>query len=151
MSGEIVGIYIATEEGGPMQLVDQANIVIGKGIEGDRYFDDDNDSQISLIDLDVIDRVNAETGWTLTPADLRRNIATRGIDLNQWESGRFVLGSLMLEGFELCEPCGYLGKLLQNKTRDAPGIVKILTHKAGLRARILQTGTVRTGDPVSPA
>ena len=45
-------------------------------------------------------------------------------------------------GIELCEPCSHLQSLTQ------PGVMRGLAHRGGLRADILNGGTIRPGDPV---
>lgn len=148
-AGQVIEILITDKEAGDLGVHNSAELHEGKGIVGDRYYDTNPDDAVTLIDWDVIDAVNKATGWSLTPADTRRNIVTRGVDLNQWETSRFKIGDAVLEGFELCEPCAILGGLLANDDRSSAEVVKALTHKAGLRARILQGATISAGDAVS--
>lgn len=149
MTGVITRIYVAAAAGEPMQKVEAATLESGKGIVGDRYYGVDEDAQVTLVDVDTIARVNAETGWSITPEETRRNIVTRGIDLNQWETSRFRLGDALLEGVELCEPCATLGNQLKNESRTAAEVVKALTHGAGLRARVVAGAVIREGDQVT--
>ena len=57
-----------------------------------------------------------------------------------------------MQGLELGEPCKFLaGRLLSTLPADsttAPKLIAGLTHRAGLRARIVAGGIVRTGDPI---
>ena len=149
MSGQIEAIFVAAQAAADPQSADAVQIDAGKGIVGDRYYGKGHDDQITLVDADVIDQVNAATGWRLTPEETRRNVVTRGIDLNQFETSRFRLGNAVLEGVELCEPCAILGRILTNEQRSAPDIVKALTHKAGLRARVVEGGVIRRGDELT--
>lgn len=151
MSGRVIAIFTAERAGEPARARPDARLEAGRGIVGDRYFDGDPDAQVTLVDADVIDAVNDATGWSLKPEETRRNIVTRGVNLNQWEHGRFRVGDALLEGVELCEPCAVLGRLLQDQTRSPADVVKQLAHKAGLRARILEGAEVRPGDEVCPA
>lgn len=151
MSGVVNAIYIAPEVGADMSRHTSAELVAGKGITGDRHFGNRFDDQVTLIDADAIAAVNAETGWALTPEALRRNILTTGVDLNQWETSRFRVGGLLLEGVELAEPCAYLGGRLEDASRSAADIVRVLTGRAGLRARVIEGGTVASGDTLGPA
>jgi MOSC domain-containing protein YiiM len=148
MPGSVISIYVAEKAGEPSREVDGATLEQGKGIVGDRYYGVDEDAQVTLVDADTIRRVNAETGWSLTPQETRRNIVTSGIDLNQWETGRFRVGDALLEGVELCEPCSTLGNQLKNSSRSAAEIVKALAHAAGLRARVVEGASIRVGDKV---
>lgn len=149
MSGEVVAIYCASSSGAEVEARSEATLEAGRGIVGDRYWGQDPDAQITLVDADVIDRINARTGWSLTPEQTRRNVVTRGVDLNRWERGRFRIGDVELEGVELCEPCAGLGALLATPDRSAAEVVRALAHRGGLRARILVGGHVRPGDAVS--
>lgn len=150
MSGQIEEIYVTDKPAGELLSAKEVQIDAGKGIVGDRYYGKSPDDQITLVDAGVIDQVNAATGWQITPAETRRNVITRGIDLNQFETSQFRLGNAILEGVELCEPCAILGRILQTEERSGAQVVQALTHKAGLRARILQGAVIRCGDTLSP-
>jgi len=62
-----------------------------------------------LVCADTIAQVNEECGWSLKAEETRRNIVSGGVDLNQWETERFRMGEVVLEGVE---PCATLGKTL---------------------------------------
>ena len=64
--------------------------------------------------------------------------------LNHFAHRTFRVGSVVIEGLELCEPCGHLEKL------TLPGVRKALIHRGGLRARIVEGGTLKVGDRVRP-
>ena len=148
MSGEVVAVYCTAEHGAEVVSQPEAVLEAGHGIVGDRYWGQDPDAQITLVDADVIDRINAQLGWSLTADRTRRNVVTRGVDLNGWKHGRFRMGDAVLEGVELCEPCAGLGALLATPDRSAAEVVRALAHRGGLRARIVVGGTIRPGDPV---
>ena len=67
-----------------INIVDEIEIVSGKGIKGDRYFHDYNDvrCQITLIEKENIDYYNKKKGTSIPYIDFRRNIITSGIELN---------------------------------------------------------------------
>ena len=50
----------------------------------------------------------AEHGIEITAAESRRNVLTRGIDLNALVGKRFRVGDVECVGVELCEPCKHL-------------------------------------------
>ena len=81
----------------------------------------------------------------LAPADARRNVITRGIDLDALVGRRFTIGAVECIGRRLCEPCAHLERL------TAPGVLRALVHQGGLRADILRGGTVAAGMPIRPA
>jgi MOSC domain-containing protein YiiM len=78
----------------------------------------------------------------LEPGDTRRNVTTRGIELNDLVGRRFRVGEVIAEGVELCEPCQHLQSLLGKP------IIRPLVHRAGLRALLVNSGTIRVGDDV---
>ncbi len=86
--------------------------------------------------------MNRDYRVALDAGDSRRNIATRGVPLNQLVGREFTVGAISLKGIRLCEPCGHLEGL----TRE--GVRAGLVHRGGLRAQILTGGVIRPGDPV---
>jgi len=50
-----------------------------------------------------------------------------------------------MRGTELCEPCQHLTDLVGKP------ILRPLAHRAGLRAQLLSSGVIRTGDSVETA
>ena len=151
MPGSVIQILVAAESGAETTSLPDAQLDAGKGIVGDRNYNTSPDDQVTLVDADALARVNAAEGWQLTPEDVRRNIVTTGVDLNQWETSRFRVGDALLEGVELCEPCAYLGDRLQTATRTPAALVKALTHLGGLRARVIEGAMIKPGDPVTDA
>lgn len=152
MIGEVVSINVTPVAGGRLESVQVAELQSGAGISGDRYarkqgtfsvkLESTNDWEVTLIELEEIQRYNQSQGTTWSAGDFRRNIVTRGVRLNDLVGQRFVVGDSLLEGVRLCEPCAHLGSLLGST------IVKGMAHRAGLRARIINGGNVRPGDSV---
>jgi MOSC domain-containing protein YiiM len=157
MPGTLVAIHIAEQAGGPLRGLQRAELVTGRGIVGDRNFDRMDLSprqEVTLIESETVERLNADRGLDLGPEEMRRNLVTRGIDLNALVGVNFRVGSARLRGLELCEPCAYLAGLLrcENRLGDVGEreFVQAMVHRAGLRARILADGTIRTGEAVAP-
>lgn len=129
-----------------MASVTSVEAVADGGLAGDRYAEPKNrpspDYQVTLIELENIEAFVVSTGLALTPDQPRRNIVTRGINLNSLCGKRFKVGAALFEGLELCEPCGLFAKRTH---RDA---LKFFVGKGGLRARIVAGAEVRVGDRV---
>lgn len=153
MAGSVIAIFIAPAAEADMKSLNAAELEVGRGIVGDRYhaqlgtFSKKNeirpDQEVTLIESEEIDRFNGSTGLTLDYGAARRNIVTRGIGLNDLVGQRFRVGSVLLEGMRLCEPCAHLASLVSGKV--LPGLV----HRGGLRARVLSAGTIEPSDAVS--
>jgi MOSC domain-containing protein YiiM len=151
--GIILSINISSNSGAPMQSVEQIRAVPGKGLEGDRYFNQKGafshkpgpDLQVTLIEVEAIEGLQRESGIILSPSDARRNLVTRGVPLNHLVGKAFRVGEVTLRGIRLCEPCEHLAKLTQ------PGVLPGLVHRGGLRAEILNEGFIRVNDIIQEA
>ncbi len=130
-------------DGKPAEAVDAATAIAGKGLEGDRYFGHDHDSQVSLIEAEAIDAMAEDAGLKLEYGEARRNIVTRGVALNDLLDKEFTVGGVAMRGARLSEPCQHLADLTDQK------VVKGLVHKGGLKAQILTDGEIRIGDSVT--
>lgn len=147
--GNVVSIHIAATSGEPMASVDEVHAVPGKGLEGDRYFNQtgtfwkpDPDFELTLIEVEAFEGMQRESGLDLQPSEGRRNIVTRGVPLNHLVGQEFHVGKVRLRGIRLCEPCSHLAKM------SRAGILGGLVHRGGLRAQILTDGVIRVGDTV---
>ena len=83
-------------------------------------------------------------GIKLRAGDARRNIVIVGAPLNHLVDREFWVGEVLLRGTRLCEPCKHLESLTQQ------GVLGGLIHRGGLRARILNEGTIHVGDVIRP-
>ncbi|WP_209305172.1 MOSC domain-containing protein [Blastococcus sp. CT_GayMR20] len=152
LRGTVEGLAVAVAAEAPMQLVDVAQAGAGRGLDGDRYavgagtFSSRAQRRpgydLTLIAAEVLDEM-AAAGQTLDFAGTRRNVLTRGVDVNALVGRRFRIGDVVCEGRRLCEPCVHLDRL------SGPGILRPLIHRGGLRADVLTDGEIRLGAPIS--
>ena len=136
-----------------MRLLDVAQARVGRGFEGDRYAAGAGTFSpragrrpgydLTLIAAEVLDEM-AAAGQALDFAGTRRNVLTRGIDVNALVGRRFRIGDVLCEGRRLCEPCAHLERL------SGRGILRPLIHRGGLRVDVLTDGEIRLGAPVHP-
>jgi MOSC domain-containing protein YiiM len=151
--GSVAGIFIGPVAAEPMQAVTDVRAVAGRGLEGDRYFErtgtysdrPGTGREVTLIESEAVASAARDYGFDLAPGDARRNIVTAGVPLNHLVGREFLVGEVRLRGMRLCEPCAHLARLTRRP------VVKTLTHRAGLRAEIIQGGTIREGDSIRPA
>jgi MOSC domain-containing protein YiiM len=143
-TGRVEGIYIGAQYELP-GAVERVLAVAGRGLEGNRYFLDEPEPGVALtlIESEALEGLEADTGIRLSAAESRRNVLTRGIDLNSLVGKRFRVGAAECYGVELCEPCSSLEGMTQ------PGVIRGLVHRGGLRADILAGGEIRVGDTVA--
>jgi MOSC domain-containing protein YiiM len=146
VSGRVEGIFIGPKYELP-QPVERVRAFAGRGLEGNRYFYDGDappGRALTLIAAEALDEGAAASGVPLTAAESRRNVLTRGIDLNALVGVQFRVGAVECLGIELCEPCTTLESLTRR------GVIKAYVHRAGLNADILTDGEIAVGDAVEP-
>ena len=143
-TGSVAAILVAPGAEGALGRVESVHAVAGSGLEGDRYgagrgtfSGTGRGYELTLVDADTLDSIDLP--WELA----RRNIVTRGVDLNSLVGRRFKVGEVECIGRRLAEPCAHLEKL------SRPGVMRPLVHKAGLRADILSGGDISLGDAVA--
>ena len=149
--GRVVAIYTAPDKGAPMESRDGVQAAAGVGLDGDRYAagdgkytrsDDDGKRAITLIEREAVVAAGREYEIEIGEHESRRNIVTEGVPLNHLVGRTFRVGDVVLRGFKLAEPCTYLEGLTR------PGVRRALVHRAGLRAEILEGGSISVGDAV---
>ena len=149
MTGRVEAINVAADLEGQCRPVEVVEALAGRGLRGDLYFADAPREQgegrdITLIQAEALEGMHEEHGIELSGAESRRNVLTRGIDLNVLVGRRFTVGEAECVGVELCEPCNHLQKMTQ------PGVLRGLVHRGGLRADVVRGGRIAVGDAVQP-
>lgn len=152
MKAELLHLYISPghnfvgHHGGPPGThpaieVPEVQCVAGRGLVGDRYFDHQFDykGQITFF-ADEVYRALCEQfqAHDKPPSVLRRNVITRGLDLNALVGQEFELQGVRFLGVEVCKPCYWMDHAF------CPGAEAALQGRGGLRARILTSGVLRT-------
>jgi MOSC domain len=143
--GAVETIAVAPSAGEPAQLLASARALTGQGLEGDRHVigagtfpSGTPGSALTLIEAEVCESFDPP----LEPSQHRRNVVTRGIDLNALVGHEFMVGEVRCRGMRLCEPCTVVQR------HAGRPVLRALVHRGGLRADILDEGTIRVGDPV---
>jgi len=115
--------------------------VAGRGIGGERYFDfkDNYKGQITFFSLEVFDELCGKLELRdYSPALVRRNVMTRGVDLNDLIGQDFEIQCVRFQGTQECAPCYWMNRAI------APGAEEFLKGRGGLRARMLSDGELRS-------
>ena len=149
--GMVESIYIASAARGPLESRQQAVAIPGVGLEGDRYalqqgtfFKPEPAYELTLIEAEAIEALRRDYNIELAPGEARRNIVTRGVSLNHLVAKEFRVGTVLVRGIRLCEPCEHLEKLTGKQ------LIRGLLHRGGLRAQILTEGIIHVGDAITP-
>jgi hypothetical protein len=144
--GAVEGIWIADSAGEPVRSLHVVRAVAGQGLAGDRHVLGTGTfpsglpgSALTLIEAEVCESFDPP----VRPDEHRRNLITRGVELNGLVGREFMIGDLRCRGMRLCEPCrvmdGYASRPL----------LRALIHRGGLRADILDDGEIHVGDRIS--
>ncbi len=142
---EVLKLGITKQNNLPINEVKSIKVLANKGIVGDRHFSEFNDpyNQLSLIESENIDYYNLKYGLNIPYLNFRRNVVTKGIRLNDLVEKKFSIGSVKLEGIDLCRPCRHLSETLNQNN-----IIKEFLRRGGLRCQILTSSSINVGDKI---
>jgi MOSC domain-containing protein YiiM len=140
-----IGITKKNNQKLKIEKVNNVEVVAGKGIKGDRNYHDNNEArkQITLIESESIDYFNQKFNTNFSYLDLRRNLVTKDIRLNDLIGKKLSIGQIDIRVHDLCRPCNYLQEIL-----GKDNIIKEFLRRGGLRCEILISGNIKVGDEI---
>ena len=137
--GSITNIHIARIKDTPSHEVEQAFIISGQGISGDRSCDPLNDRQGLIMDKEILDH------FGLQPGQVKENITVSGVDIYKALAGEIMsIGNditMQVTGFR--DPCSQIDEI-------RPGLRKIMDGEQGrgILARVVNGGMMKVGDTI---
>ena len=142
---KVFKLGITDKNNSEIKEVTSIEVLANKGVVGDRHFDDFNDPycQLSLIESENIDYYNFKYGLNIPYINFRRNIVTKGIQLNELVGKKIKIGNVNIEGIDLCRPCRHLTEMLGQEN-----ILKEFLRRGGLRCQILSSSQIKIGDEI---
>jgi MOSC domain-containing protein YiiM len=147
-SARVAALFIGPRDEGPIERRAEVVAVAGRGLQGDRYFhsgpesDHDPTREVTLFEAEGVDQRRAASGVDITPEDMRRNIMTEGVRLRELIGKTFWIGDVRLQGLKDNPPCRHLQALAGKP------LLQPMIEKGGIRARLLNSGKIATGDPI---
>ena len=125
--------------------VESIEVIENKGVVGDRYFKEFNDPycQLSLIESESIDYYNSKYGLNISYIDFRRNLITKGIQLNDLVGKKLLIGKVEVKVIDLCRPCLHLEEILNQNN-----IIKEFLRGGGIRCQVLSSSNITIGDEI---
>jgi MOSC domain-containing protein YiiM len=146
----LLHIHMAHAAAAPMLSLTEARLIVGTGIDGDRYAtgrgtysaSPHSDRQVTLIEVETLEALARDRHLALAPHEHRRNLTTRGVPLNHLVGQYFRVGACVLYGGRLNVPCLYLETLVKK------AVFKPLLNRSGLNCRIITGGPIRVGDAI---
>jgi MOSC domain-containing protein YiiM len=136
-----VGHHERVPDTHPAIEVASIECVTGRGIRGDRYYDfkEDYKGQITFFSLEVFEELCAALQvHHRAPGVVRRNVFTRGVDLNSLIGQEFEIQGIRFYGTQEAAPCYWVDGAI------APGAKEFLKGRGGLRAKILNDGELHS-------
>jgi MOSC domain-containing protein YiiM len=123
------------------ELPPSIEVRAGLGIVGDRYFGHPahRTASVTVMSVESIERLGAG----LNPADTRRNIIVRGLDIDRMRGESFWLGGVQFRAHRPANPCAWMDVAL------APGAHHGLRGRGGMRCEPLSDGTLSLGPAVA--
>jgi MOSC domain-containing protein YiiM len=136
---EIVSIWIKRAHRGPMDRVEEAELVAGRGVKGSA--DQGGKRQITIISEQAWDAAQEEIGVSVDPVARRANVMIRGLDLESSRGRMLRIGSCLVRVYGEVRPCERMDEAqegLRAALRPA--------WRGGVFGEIVEGGTIRTGD-----
>lgn len=138
---EVISIHRAPYRDAPAEPLASATVITDFGLEGD-FRSERRDRHVTLIEAETLAAVEAALGVVIAPGGSRRQIVTRGLDLNPTVGHTLRIGEIVLAVTSRCDPCVKMdGKI-------GPGAQAALTDRGGVCARVVSGGTLHVGDTV---
>ena len=138
VTGRVEAIWLKRAKRGPMDAVEQAEMVAGRGLVGNA--NQGGRRQVTIIDAAVWERIMDELGATVDPSARRANIMVRGLDLANTRGRVLLLGECQVRIFNETKPCERMDEVL-------PGLKASLYKNwgGGACGQVINGGTVRVG------
>lgn len=138
-NGRIEAIWLKRFKRGPMDAVQQAEMVKGRGLVGNA--NQGGRRQITIIEAEVWEQVIAELETSLDPAARRANIMVRGIELAHSRKKILQLGECRVRIFNETKPCERMDEVVS-------GLNQALydNWRGGAFGEVIQGGMVRVGE-----
>ena len=104
--GKLEAIWLKRARGGPMDPVDEAVAVEGRGLKGGTDFD--SHRQVTLIEREVFDRLKGSLDDSMEPMMRRANLLVSGIRLEDTRGRMLAVGDLRIHIRGETRPCGQM-------------------------------------------
>lgn len=121
-----------------MRYVDEAQLITGVGLDGDKHAVASSNRQVLLADREGLDEVG------VAPGTIKENVTVEGLNVMGLSVGtRLRLGgTAVLEITTICEPCFRMDEIRM-------GLKDELVGRRGMNSRVIFGGPIRVGDAIT--
>lgn len=150
--------YEGRPSDGPLTALGQESfesieVRAGLGVVGDRFFGHraHREASVTLFAAESLDFVETvlDLQQRIDPAVARRNVVVRGIDVDALARTPFSISSagstVHFQGHRPANPCAWMNEVI------APGAMKALRNRGGVRCEPLSSGFLRLGPAIVSA
>jgi MOSC domain-containing protein YiiM len=143
-TGRVEWIGLRPEKKANLIEVENANVKLSKGLDGDHYKGSSGKREVTLIQKEHLDTVASILKKDkIEPFKTRRNIVVSGINLQALKDKQFSIGEeVVLETTGMCHPCSRMEQNL-----GAGGYNAMRGH-GGITTRVIKEGLIKKGDSV---
>ena len=134
-------IWIKRFKRGPMDPADRANLVAGRGLQGN--MNQGGRRQVTIIEAERWAETCAELGVAVPPTARRANLMVSGLPLADSRQRILRIGAVRLRVLGETRPC-------ERMDEAQPGLRRALDPdwRGGAFAEVLDDGEIAVGDPV---
>ncbi len=138
-AGTLEAIWLKRVRGGPMDPVESAELVAGRGLVGNA--NQGGRRQVTLVQAEVWRELMAGLGGSLPPSRRRANLLLAGIDLRETRGAVLEIGAVRFQIMGELKPCEQMEQAL-------PGLRAAMypDWRGGAFATVLTGGAIRVGD-----
>lgn len=138
----VTEIHVAPASRLPMQSVADVVAEAGVGLVGDRYHGTRH-RHVSIQSAAQLDDATADFGRSIAPGSTRRNVTISHGEVPSAPGSLITVGTVRLEVVRIAAPCRLLDDVIGDGARHS------LRRRAGSICRLLDSGTISLGDPVT--
>ena len=140
-TGRLISIWIKRGKLAPMDRVQRAHVVAGRGLEGNA--NQGGKRQITLLSKEAWELAVTELGVDLDPACRRANLLLSGLDLTASAGRTLAIGSIQIQVRGETRPCDLMD-------REHEGLQAVLRPewRGGVFGEALDSGSIRVGYPI---
>lgn len=139
---KILAVCRSKKKGTPKEDIKEGFIEENYGMTDDAHADSSSHRQVSLIAIESIQKM-IDQGFDVGPGDFAENLTTQGIDLVS-----IPVGNKVTVGDEVVLEITQIGKECHTRCAIFKQMGQCIMPEEGVFARVITSGTVKTGDEI---